>query len=158
MSDRSPNRPPLRHRVARGAALACSLGLGALVVVNAQVGCDAPVETPSEDAATPTAPAPPTAKAPSDAPAPVTAEANAPVAEPEPAPSPAAEAPSDATPTAIEPKKPPVMMPASKSGGDFGAMRFPGEASKTNAAQQPHQQAVPQQQAESQQQNPAPGT
>src|SRR5262245_47345585 len=32
----------LRHRVARGSALVCSLTLGAIVILNAQFGCDSP--------------------------------------------------------------------------------------------------------------------
>ncbi len=125
MSD-SPDRSPATRRLARAGAIACSLGLGAFVIVHAQLGCDAPAsEVPgsADAAAQPVAPAvaPPEAEPAS----PPTPEPSAQATEPEPEPEPVVNAP--------------VYMPASKSGGDFGAMPFPGEA----AAQAPTQQAVP---------------
>lgn len=119
----------LRHRLARTAALALGLGLASFVIIHAQFGCDSPASNapPPKDTA-PVEPAP--------APAVQEPESEPAVVEPQPDPEPAAvvEPPSSLEAAAANP----VFMPASKSGGDFGAMPFPGE------------------QAPTQQQNPAP--
>ena len=136
MSDR-----PLRHNLARTAALALSLGLATFVIVNAQVGCDSPASTapPPKDAPPVVEPPPPVAieaeppAKPDSEPAVEPAEV---IAEGRPSETPPP--PSDPPPAANEPAANPVFMPASKSGGDFGNIKFPGE------------------QAPTQQQNPAP--
>jgi hypothetical protein len=107
----------MRHRVARGGALVCSLALGVFVIVNAQLGCDAPAST---------AP-PPASSEPKAEPA---AKVEAPEPEPkvEPAANPEDEPPPEPAAASNKNAKPePVYMPASKSGGDFGAMQFPGQ-------------------------------
>ncbi|WP_146155327.1 hypothetical protein [Enhygromyxa salina] len=136
MPDPSSPRPSASLRVARGAALACSLGLGLLVVVNAQFGCDSPTATPPEKEAPALAPdSKPAAAAASELTPPAAVNAAPAPAEADPEqPTAKAAAKVDAKPE----REMPVLMPASKSGGDFGAMRFPGE------------------QAPTQQQNPAP--
>jgi cytoskeletal protein RodZ len=116
----------------------CSLTLGAIVILNAQFGCDSPAST-----------APPPAE-----PAAKTEPAANSVATPEPTtPEPTTPEPTTPEPTTPEPTKTepnvkpaanaapeeivePVYMPASKSGGDFGRMQFPGQA---NPAPQPQQ-------------------
>jgi hypothetical protein len=134
MSDRSS----MRHRVARGLALVLSVSLGALVVVNAQFGCDAPASNPP--ASNPPAPK---EAAPEPAPreTPEPAPAQKPVSEPAvdaepPATTPAGVAEAEPDPTALPSNSEPVFMPASKSGGDFGSMHFPGEQSPTQQQQQ----------------------
>lgn len=133
----------MRHRVARGGALAVSLALGGFVIVNAQLGCDAPASTAPppaspEKKAEPEKQAEPATKVEPAA----TAELPNPNAEPaakaevEPPPEPGG-SPKEGV------KVEPVYMPASKSGGDFGAMQFPGQGQinpAPNAA--PSQQAV----------------
>lgn len=117
--------------MARGVALALSLGLALFVVVNAQFGCDSPASNapPPEDTAPP----------------------NPPPAEPEPKAEPAVkpnsepavEADAEPPPTAPSPpandvaNSPPVLMPASKSGGDWGPGLLPGEQSPTQQAPEP---------------------
>jgi hypothetical protein len=122
------DRPPLGPRLARTAALALSLGLASFVIVHAQFGCDSPASN-----------APP-AKEP--------AKTDAPAAKPAAEPNSELEAqPTEAQPTDAQPATPsddapapnPVFMPASKSGGDFGAMPFPGEPPPS----QQHPQAPP---------------
>jgi hypothetical protein len=138
----------IRHRVARGGALVCSLALGMFVIVNAQLGCDAPATTEPP-------PASPAAKgepAPTDEPAKVEPAAkiepaaNAEAPEPNVAPLAPPEVEPAAEPASASNKKggnaEPVYMPASKSGGDFGAMQFPGQG-QINPAPEP----TPQQQA-----------
>lgn len=133
-------QPSPRSRVAKGAALVCSSSLGLLVIVNAQFGCDSPSATAPEDSKPVTAePAPQPANA-------AQADPTAPNAvNAAPAPAPATRAPANANePVNAEPKpvedqpkhEDPVLMPASKSGGDFGAMRFPGQAPTQQAPQQ----------------------
>jgi hypothetical protein len=122
----------MRHRVARGGALVCSLALGVFVIVNAQLGCDAPASDgppPAEPAAKlePAAKVEPAAKLEPAAKAP---EANTDAPEPkvEPAANPDEPPPPELVGTPNNKKKlEPVYMPASKSGGDFGAMQFPGQ-------------------------------
>jgi hypothetical protein len=128
-----------RARLARGAALACSLTLAGLVVTNAQLGCDAPAHDDTPDSKSPSAKAPAEPARPAEPAAPdvepdhgPTPAAAVEVAKPEPEPKP-------------EPKPEPVFMPASKSGGDFGAMRFPGEARELPQQQNPAPQAPTQQ-------------
>lgn len=108
--------------MARGLALVLSVGLGSLVVVNAQFGCDSPASNPPppKDSA-PSEHKPESQQKPDSEPQ---AEAEPPPAAPEPAAEPTA-------PVAAEP----VFMPASKSGGDFGSMGFPGEQSPTQQQQ-----------------------
>lgn len=106
----------------------CSIGLAALVVVNAQFGCDSPSATAPEDNKPAPEPETKTDAEPVAAPSPdPRADANA-TANPEPEP----EINDDPDP---EPTKP-TLMPASKSAGDFGDMRFPGEAAPTQQQQQ----------------------
>src|SRR5690242_12303782 len=121
----------LRYRVARGGAAVCSLALGVLVILNAQFGCDSPANTESpksEPTKTAPAKAEPTKVEPTKAEAAkaevVTIPMAAPVANPvaEPEPTKAANEP------APKPAAEPIYMPASKSGGDFGRMQFPGQA------------------------------
>lgn len=134
MSKQSPS-------LLRGLAVCSSLTLGVLVVANAQFGCDAPkqgdAETDAPAAPEPVAPAP---------------EAT-PEAAPEPTPDTKAE-PANAAPSMADSLGDSrTFMPASKSGGDFGAARFPGEigegvqAGGQDEAQQPkenlQQQAAP---------------
>jgi hypothetical protein len=130
----------MRHGVARGGALVCSLALGAFVIVNAQLGCDAPASTapPPADAAK-VEPATKVESAKVE-PAKVEPEANAEAPEPNAAPP----AEPEVEPAAkVEPAKAePVYMPASKSGGDFGAMQFPGQGQINPAPEPPQQQAV----------------
>jgi hypothetical protein len=141
MSDRSS----LRLRWARGLALLLSVGLGSLVVVNAQFGCDSPASNP-----------PPPKEAAPNKPEPETQQ------QPEPPQKPDSEARAEAEPTANESPRAiadveldaaappsnnaaePVFMPASKSGGDFGAVHFPGEQSATQQ-QQLQQNPAPEQ-------------
>jgi hypothetical protein len=109
--------------MARGVALVLSVGLGLGVIVNAQFGCDSPASNaPPPKDSTPVEPA----------------KASEPQVEPRvepqpqaaPAPNPAAQAePAPAAKAKAAPE--PVYMPASKSGGDFGAMQFPGEQAAT---------------------------
>ncbi len=125
----------------------CSLGLFSLVVLNAQLGCDSPTSSPEAQDAKP-APAGEPQPAPAGEPQPdAKAPTASPTSSPQPAPherrdSPATPAPEQPSPSNPEAKPAPVLMPASKSGGDFGSMRFPGE--KQDQA------------AQAQQQNPAP--
>jgi hypothetical protein len=138
----------MRHRVARGGALACSLALGGFVIVNAQLGCDAPADQAPEQ----TKPAEKSEPAKVE-PAKVEPAKAEPAAVEPAAVEPAAVEPAVAEP-AVEPppadkgnranaaKAEPVYMPASKSGGDFGAMQFPGQG-QINPAPEP----TPQQQA-----------
>ncbi|HVH98331.1 MAG TPA: hypothetical protein VM869_06465 [Enhygromyxa sp.] len=124
-----PDPSSMHHRAARGLALALSVSLGALVVINAQSGCDSATSNPPPKDAAPSEPAPtfkPEPKAKADTEPPANEQPNA-----EPAPNPAP-----------PPAKEPVLMPASKSGGDFGAMHFPGESAPS---QQPQQNPAPQQ-------------
>jgi hypothetical protein len=125
-----------------------SLGLAAVVIVNAQFGCDSEATSaPAEDAeaSTPTAQPdrPPTAKE---------AEASTPAAQPNRGPAAGTEV--KAKNAAKAPAEAPVFMPASKSGGDFGAARFPGERQNPAKPQPQAQQA--QQAQQTQQANPAP--
>ena len=131
-----------RNRWTHTAALSVSIGLGLFVVVHAQLGCDGPASTAPADS--------PAAKqaAPGSAPAAATEPDPAPTATPAatepPAPADPGASP-DANPATPAPAKPePVYMPASKSGGDFGAMRFPGEP---QAAPNPAPEQAPTQQA-----------
>ena len=111
-------RPPWAPKLARTAALALSLGLASFVIVHAQFGCDSPVSNapPAKTDAKPDAKpdAEPSDAEPSDA----VIEAQPTEAQP-------------ATPSDDAPAPGPVFMPASKSGGDFGAMPFPGELTPT---------------------------
>jgi hypothetical protein len=121
----------------------CSLTLAAIVILNAQFGCDSPASTappPAEptkkDEAQPTKSAQP---APTPDPTKVEPPADPavePAASPEPGlgNSPAENPPSNGNADV----RTPVYMPASKSGGDFGAVHFPGQA---NPAPTPQQQA-----------------
>lgn len=138
MSKQSPS-------LLRGLAVCSSLTLGVLVVANAQFGCDAPKQGDAET----DAPAAPEAVAPTPEPAPEAA----PEAAPEPMPDTKAE-PTNAAPSMADSLGDSrTFMPASKSGGDFGAARFPGEigegvqAGGQDEAQQPkenlQQQAAP---------------
>lgn len=114
------------------------MSLAAIVILNAQFGCDSPGST---------APAPPAKK---DETQPTKSAPLAPTSQPEakvePAVDPAAppEPALSDEPTANPPSKgnadvgKPVYMPASKSGGDFGHVQFPGQA---NSAPTPQQQA-----------------
>ncbi|EDM75023.1 hypothetical protein PPSIR1_17020 [Plesiocystis pacifica SIR-1] len=139
MSKQSPS-------LLRGLAVCSSLTLGVLVVANAQFGCDAPKQGDAET----DAPAAPEADAPTPEPAPEAAPEPMPDAKAEPT---AAKAePTNAAPSMADSLGDSrTFMPASKSGGDFGAARFPGEigegvqAADQDAAQQPNQN--PQQQA-----------
>lgn len=140
------DQPSARVSLAKAAALACSVGLGLLVVVNAQFGCDSPTASPPENkqaAPTPDSKPDPEPKAAAEdeagpaVPAAVNA-APAPAEADEPAAKPAANV--DAAPK----HEKPVLMPASKSGGDFGAMRFPGEQAPTQQQQQQQQNPAPQ--------------
>lgn len=134
MSKQSPS-------LLRGLAVCSSLTLGVLVVANAQFGCDAPKQGDAETD-TPAAPE-------ADAPTPEAAPEVAPDASPEPKAEPTNAAPSMAD--SLGDSR--TFMPASKSGGDFGAARFPGEigqgiqAADPDEAQQPkenlQQQAAP---------------
>jgi hypothetical protein len=120
----SPRAPWIRV-----AALSCSFGLAAFVIVHAQFGCDAPATTatPSEPSGEPALEPAPEPASPSPNPAPNASPAPSPDPNPDPDPSPAPNPDQVAEP---EPEPEPVFMPASKSGGDYGAMRFPGEPSQ----------------------------
>ena len=115
--------------MARGAALLCSLGLGVFVVAHAQFGCDAPAsapETPKVEPSTDAKAEPTTPVA-----APAVAEPSAPAAEPEAA---KADAPIELVgKPKTDPGSEPVYMPASKSGGDWGAARLPLEPQQQQA-------------------------
>jgi hypothetical protein len=115
----------MRHRMARTVALVLSAGLGVFVIVNAQFGCDSPASNP-----------PPAKNGASVEPAKVSEPQPQPEPQPQAQPQPAPEPNPPAV--KVEPAPEPVYMPASKSGGDFGSMRFPGEGS-----QAPQQQANP---------------
>lgn len=113
----------------------CSLTLGAIVVLNAQFGCDAPASTappPAEpakkDEAQPAKSAEPAKAAEPEA----KVEPPADPAEPTPSNDPVANPPAKSN---AEPE--PVYMPASKSGGDFGRMPFPGQAPAQQQQQAP---------------------
>jgi hypothetical protein len=136
----------VRHRVARGGALVCSLALGGFVIINAQLGCDAPTST-----APPPADKAEAAKVEAAKVEPVKTEPEkVEAAKVEPAAvddapvEPAAEAPpaAEGNKTNRAAKSEPVYMPASKSGGDFGAMQFPGQGQINPAPEPTPQQAA----------------
>lgn len=119
----------------------CSLALGALVILNAQFGCDAPASTappPSEPEKKiePAKTEPAKTEPATTEPAKVEPAVNT-IAEPEPTTAANVEPPAKVEPAANAAPEP-VYMPASKSGGDFGRMQFPGQA---NPAPEPQQQA-----------------
>jgi len=153
----NPRAPSLP--LVRAAAVVLSLGLGLAVVVNAQFGCDAPSKAPPADVEEASKAAPATKVEAANTEAAVTEPAKAePAAKVEPAATP--EAAAKAEPAANAAGKGsananPVLMPASKSGGDFGAMRFPGQKGTTGEAhdEQAPNQAPAQQQAPTQQAN-----
>lgn len=122
------DRPSPSGRVARAAALVCSLALASVVIVHAQFGCDAPASTEPAPAKGDPVPASPT---PSEA-TPPTANAPAVEAAPEPESKPEQKPLSE--------NKAPVFMPASKSAGDFDSLPL---APPTNAPakEPPAQQA-----------------
>lgn len=130
------DRPSAVQRGARAAAIAASLGLFAFVIVNAQFGCDAPAtNAPPQD----TKKSEPNANAEPQ-----------PAAEPKPDPDASAPTNAAAEPSPSAEPKPneleanePVFMPASKSGGDFGSMRFPGEQAQPVEVQPQQQNPAP---------------
>ncbi|HLT35503.1 MAG TPA: hypothetical protein VK034_04435 [Enhygromyxa sp.] len=135
------------HRVARGVALALSLGLASFVIVNAQFGCDSPASNapPAKD----TAPVEPAKRDAEPQPSkPDSEPAVKPDSEPAVADEPANRELVGAGRGGVGESEP-VFMPASKSGGNYGSMRFPGE-------QSPSQKVEPAEQQQQQQQNPAP--
>lgn len=125
--------------MARGLALLLSVGLGSLVVVNAQFGCDSPASNPP----------PPKQAEPASPANPEPAPKPEPRAEAEPTPNESARAIADVELDAAAPPSnnaaEPVFMPASKSGGDFGSVHFPGEQSATQQQQQLQQNPAPEQ-------------
>ena len=121
----------------------CSLTLGAIVILNAQFGCDSPSTEAQPDAAKKSEPAKsePAKSEPAKVEAAKTADPVPPdpskvepAVDPNAAPEPEPEKKNDPKAEAE-----PVYMPASKSGGDFGRMQFPGQANP--APQTPQQQA-----------------
>jgi translation initiation factor IF-2 len=131
------DRPSPSARVARAAALVCSVALASVVIVNAQFGCDAPASAePRPAASTPSKPgseARPTA-------APAQAQ---PEPEPEAAVEAKAELASDDPPEpAPEPPKR-LFMPASKSAGDFDSLPLAPPSNAAPQAQQAQQAPQP---------------
>src|SRR5690606_18534639 len=113
------DRPSPSGRVARAAALVCSLALASVVIVHAQFGCDAPASTepaPTKSDPVPASPTPSEVTPPA-AETPTTVEA-APEPEPEREPK----------PKPLSENKAPVFMPASKSAGDFDSLPMAPQA------------------------------
>lgn len=144
-------------------AVALSIGLAGFVIVNAQFGCDAASSEPPAERPPKQEPVAPEHAADAKAPAPEAKAPEQPAANAEPTPAAnAAPAPNGAPPeitgnTDEDAPSKALLMPASKSGGDFGSVKFPGQGvgvgvgvlapDAANEAQQAHdneQQQAPQ--------------